>query len=76
MGEPFTKFLQPWRSLVSQCSLDIPEGQQVNLYIENLVSTLMYKLKIKIPITISKLMKKVGTIEDAFIHEQILKTNK
>ena len=36
----------------------------------------MYELKIKSPSTISKLMKKGASIEDALIHKGILKTNK
>ena len=58
IGKSFITFLLRWRSFVSQCPLDIPEEQQVNLCIENLVSDLMYELKIKSPSTISKLMKK------------------
>lgn len=76
MGEPFITFLLCWRSLVSQWSLDIPEEQQVNLYIKNLVPDLMYKLKIKSSSTISKPMKKGATIEYALIHKGILKINK
>ena len=56
--------------------MDIPEEQQVNLCIENLVPDLMYELKIKIPSTISKLMKKGASIEDALIRKGILKTKK
>lgn len=74
--EPFITFLLRWRSLVSQCSFNIPEDQQVNLCIENLVPDLMYELKIKSPSTISKLMKKGVSIEDALISKGILKTNK
>ena len=74
--EPFITFLLRWRSLVNQCSLDIPKEQQVNLCIDNLVPNLMYELKIKSPSTISKLMKKGASIEDALIHKGILKTNK
>lgn len=76
VGEPFITFLLCWRSLVSQCSLDIPEEQQVKLCIENLVPDLMYELKIKSPSTISKLMKKGASIEDALIRKGILGTNK
>ena len=36
----------------------------------------MYELKIKSPSTISKLMKKGASIEDALIHKGILKMNK
>ena len=36
----------------------------------------MYELKIKSPSTISKLMKKGASIEDALIRKGILKTNK
>ena len=36
----------------------------------------MYELKIKITSTISKLMKKGASIEDALIRKGILKTNK
>ena len=75
MGEPFITFLLHLRSLVSQCSLDIPK-EQVNLCIKNLIPNLMYELKIKIPSTIFKLMKKGASIEDALIYKGILKTNK
>ncbi len=76
VGESFITFLLHWRNLVSQCSLDIPEEQQVNLCIENLVLDLMYELKIKSPSTISKLMKKGASIEDALIRKGVLKINK
>ena len=36
----------------------------------------MYELKIKSPSTISKLMKKVASMEDALIRKGILKTKK
>ena len=39
-------------------------------------SDLMYELKTKSPSTISKLMKKGASIEDALIYKGILKTNK
>lgn len=74
--EPFMTFLLHWRNLISRCSLDILEEEQFNLCIKNLVPYLMYKIKIKSPSTIAKLMKKGTSIEDTLIHKGVLKVNK
>ena len=75
LGEPFMTFLLCWRNLVSQCSLDIPKEEQVNLCIDNLIPDLMYELKIKSPSTIEKLMKKGASIEDALVCKGAIKIN-
>ena len=41
LWELFMTFLLRWQNLVSQCSLDIPEQEQVNLCIDNLILDLM-----------------------------------
>lgn len=69
-------FLQRWRSLYSRSSLDIPEEQQVNLFIQNLVPEMMYELKLKSPSTIEKLIKKGMSIETALVAKGIIKLNK
>ena len=69
-------FLLCWRNLVSQCSLDIPEEEQVNMCIDNLIPDLMYELKIKSPSTIAKLMKKGASIEDALVYKGVININK
>ncbi|XP_059070447.1 uncharacterized protein LOC131860098 [Cryptomeria japonica] len=75
-GEPLMNFLQRWQELVSQCSVEIPEEQQVNLFIQNLIPKMMYELKLKGPSTIAKLIKKGIDIEDALIAKGVIKVNK
>lgn len=62
--------------MYSRSSLDIPEEQQVNLFIQNLVLEMMYELKLKSPSTIEKLIKKGMNIETALMAKGIIKLNK
>lgn len=62
--------------MYSRSSLDIPEEQQVNLFIQNLVPEMMYELKLKSPSTIEKLIKKGMNIETTLVAKGIIKLNK
>lgn len=44
-GETFALFLQIWRALYRGCLSHIPEAEQVDIFIENLIPQVKYPLK-------------------------------
>jgi len=72
-GEAFSSFTQRWRNMASKLSGDIPEKQQLNIFVQNLHPELSFQLQLQSASTFDELVSKGTIIERALIAKGTIK---
>jgi len=72
-GETFSSFTQRWRNMASKLSWEIPEKQQLDIFVQNLHPELSFQLQLQSASTFDELVSKGVIIERALIAKGTIK---
>lgn len=72
-GEKFLSFLQRWRRLFAKYPRSISEEEKIEMFIDNLVDDMNYRLDLQCPSTFEQVIEKGLKIEEALIKRGTIK---